>query len=496
MATYNVTVQVDDFTPTISTLTAVQNITVNVQPVGSGPAGPAGPGFTPRGAWAASTAYAVNDVLTYGGRTYRVASPFTSAATFSATNLQLWAERGADGAPGATGATGPAGAPGATGATGATGPKGDPGNTGPAGPAGATGPAGPSGTTGTKGDTGATGPAGAQGATGPAGATGPSGATGPAGPTGPVGLSWKGTWSAATAYAVNDGVTSNGSSFRALQAHTNQAPSAAVPPTDTTYWAVVAAKGAAGATGATGPTGPSGAAAVPYNAPADPLAIYDFTEGSGVLLRDLTTRKHHGSIRNSPTWSAGGLQMNGTNQGVIVPGLDLAGRGEITLLVAVDFSASARNTGNVDAQVTLIGAGFLAMLNVRTWTSKPGAGYFQRSSVNTSPGGATNLDNIDTFTAAIAGWHTLGLTYDGVTLTNWFDGAVLGSNQAVNPPGPLGLLRSRGLGIGALYDSSAAALQDFSDFNFGFAAVYPRLLTAAEMAQLHASAKQVRPSLP
>jgi len=80
------------------------------------------------------------------------------------------------------------------------------------------------------------------------------------------GLVWKGAWSSSTAYIVNDAVSSGGSSYRCILAHTNQAV------TNTTYWAVVAqvgatgpagptgATGSAGATGTTGPTGLAGAA--------------------------------------------------------------------------------------------------------------------------------------------------------------------------------------------------------------------------------------------
>lgn len=82
----------------------------------TGPAGPAGAngrGFTPRGAWAASTAYALDDVLTHDGQTYRAVQAFTSGTTFATTDatlgtlLEVWATKGA---AGATGPAGPAGA--------------------------------------------------------------------------------------------------------------------------------------------------------------------------------------------------------------------------------------------------------------------------------------------------------------------------------------------------------------------------------------------------
>jgi len=95
---------------------------------------------------------------------------------------------------------------------------------------------------------------------GPAGPTGATGATGPAGAAGPGGLTWRGAWSSTSAYAVNDSVSSNGSTFFAVAASTNQQPSQAYPPVATASWAVLAIEGAQGPTGATGPAGAAGAA--------------------------------------------------------------------------------------------------------------------------------------------------------------------------------------------------------------------------------------------
>lgn len=79
-----------------------------------------------------------------------------------------------------------------------------------------------------------------------------TGPQGPQGERGPSFTNYKGAWSGATAYAVNDAVTSGGSSYICILAHTNQAPPNA------TYWGLIAAKGDTGATGATGPQGPAG----------------------------------------------------------------------------------------------------------------------------------------------------------------------------------------------------------------------------------------------
>ena len=104
------------------------------------------------------------------------------------------------------------------------------------------------------GSQGPAGPPGPQGPPGPSGATGATGTTGPQGPTGPTGLDWLGTWNSGTAYAVNDAVVYNGSSYISIQAGSNQEPD-----TSSSYWTLLAQSGAAGATGPQGPQGTTGA---------------------------------------------------------------------------------------------------------------------------------------------------------------------------------------------------------------------------------------------
>ena len=81
---------------------------------------------------------------------------------------------------------------------------------------------------------------------------GAQGPTGPTGPQGPIGMNWTGDWSSTTAYAVGDGVYSNGSSYICIVANTNE------PPPDTGFWNELASVGATGPTGPQGPTGPTG----------------------------------------------------------------------------------------------------------------------------------------------------------------------------------------------------------------------------------------------
>ena len=75
------------------------------------------------------------------------------------------------------------------------------------------------------------------------------------------GITWKGAWSNSTAYAINDGVSYQGSSYIALENNTNLDPEA-----NPTAWGLLAQKGDVGpqgpegAAGATGPQGVAGSA--------------------------------------------------------------------------------------------------------------------------------------------------------------------------------------------------------------------------------------------
>lgn len=154
---------------------------------------------------------------------------------------------GPTGATGATGASGPAGA-GTTGATGPTGTSGATGPTGATGPVGATGPTGATGVVGVSGAVGATG-------VGVTGVTGPTGATGVTGVTGPKGDNWRGPFASSTVYALNDVVSSGGSTYICILAYTS---TATLPSADATHWTLYTSVGATGPTGVTGPTGATG----------------------------------------------------------------------------------------------------------------------------------------------------------------------------------------------------------------------------------------------
>jgi len=120
---------------------------------------------------------------------------------------------------------------------------------------GAQGEQGPQGDVGATGTTGPAGPAGADGAQGPQGLQGIQGERGEKGDPGlpGVGVEWKGEWSNAATYSLNDAVGYQGSSYVSKQdANTNHVPM------ETAWWDLWVQKGDTGATGAPGADGEDG----------------------------------------------------------------------------------------------------------------------------------------------------------------------------------------------------------------------------------------------
>ena len=159
-------------------------------------------------------------------------------------------DTGDTGPKGDTGDTGLKGDTGDTGLKGDTGDTGLKGDTGDVGLKGDTGDVGPKGDTGDKGDPGDTGPAGIDGQDGAVGPKGDTGDTGPKGDTGDVGQdalwNFKGEYDNGGLYAVGDIVSYLGGSYYRLLP-----PNAGYPPSNATYWNVVASKGDTGTAGTT-----------------------------------------------------------------------------------------------------------------------------------------------------------------------------------------------------------------------------------------------------
>ena len=151
---------------------------------------------------------------------------------------------GVQGPQGSQGETGATGAQGPQGEIGATGPKGDTGDVGPQGPTGAaatvsvgTTTTGASGTDASVSNSG-TSSAAVLDFVVPQGPQGEQGPTGPTGPMGPSGGStnWRGAWSSTATYASYDAVSYNGSSYICIVgANTNHEPD-----TSPTYWQLLA----------------------------------------------------------------------------------------------------------------------------------------------------------------------------------------------------------------------------------------------------------------
>ncbi|MDE1175683.1 MAG: DNRLRE domain-containing protein [Edaphobacter sp.] len=182
-----------------------------VGPVGvagaTGATGAAGAGLVYRNVYVAGTAYAVNDAVTFNGSTY-VSLQDPNVGHQPDGSPTFWSVLAAAGATGV---------------------------------AGSAGPIGPQGSQGI------------QGVAGPVGPTGPTGAIGAAGPQGPP-VSFQGTWSTVTNYALGDAVFFNGSSYVSLVGGNT----AHQPNTAPTFWSPLAQQGAAGAAGTAGPIGPQG----------------------------------------------------------------------------------------------------------------------------------------------------------------------------------------------------------------------------------------------
>lgn len=102
-------------------------------------------GIVPRGPWANGTQYNLDDVVLYGGTTWRAKQINSSKIPGAIGSGPYWAIFAKKGDPGLLGPAGPTGPQGVAGADGATGAQGATGANGAAGAQGGTGPQGPTG---------------------------------------------------------------------------------------------------------------------------------------------------------------------------------------------------------------------------------------------------------------------------------------------------------------------------------------------------------------
>jgi hypothetical protein len=98
-----------------------------------------GRGIVARGPWSGSLAYLTNDVVGFGGSSWRAKRNNVNKAPLAGPDWDLLASRGA------TGQVGPQGLQGTQGVQGVRGPAGAKGDAGPVGPRGLSGPPGPTG---------------------------------------------------------------------------------------------------------------------------------------------------------------------------------------------------------------------------------------------------------------------------------------------------------------------------------------------------------------
>jgi collagen type VII alpha len=213
---------------------------------------PGKPGVVYQGAYQSTVNYTLGDVVLWLGSSWAslVSGNHGNTPSFSP---QQWGILTAQGPTGATGSTGAAGLP---------------------GPTGPLGPVGPPGERGDQGLQGIPGQAGAQGIPGTTGAQGLSGPAGLQGVPGPVGLSFQGEYSAASNYALADGVSYRGTGYVSLVAsnHGN------TPDQSPQQWALFAQAGSPGAPGMIGPIGLTGA-----TGPAGPQGVTGSTGHQGVV---------------------------------------------------------------------------------------------------------------------------------------------------------------------------------------------------------------------
>lgn len=230
-----------------------------------------------------------------------------------------------------------------------------PGVQGIQGETGATGATGPQGETGA---TGATGAAGATGATGAAGADGADGADG-------ISFVWQGAYNGATAYAENDVVRDQSSSWIALQATTGNAPPT-LPTTSNAYWSLMAEKGADGA----GAGDMVAATYDPTSVVGDAFDMDNMAEGTDTKIMTAAERSKLAGIESGATADqsaseilAALLTVDGAGTGLDADLLDGNHAAAFALLAGAAF------TGNVSVAGSGFNPGTSAWVNAALKTS-------------------------------------------------------------------------------------------------------------------------------
>lgn len=204
-----------------------------------------------------------------------------------------------------------------------------------------------------------------KGDTGPAGAIGPSGAS----------IVWRGAYSSAIAYEAFDAVSSSGSSYVCILAHTNQ------PVTDTTYWALLAQKGDTGSTGATGAAGQDGANGQKGDNGASIIWKGEYSDTTEYVVLDAVSYNGQSYICKAAT--TGSLPTDTTKWDL------MAAKGDVGTITTVAGTTSTVFTATADGQVQFSPINGYTTTNVDAYSVSVG-GVDQRPTVDYTISSANN----------------------------------------------------------------------------------------------------------
>lgn len=174
------------------------------------------------------------------------------------------------------------------------------------------------------------------------------------GPTGPIGLVWKGAWSGATSYILNDGVSFGGSSYICILANTNNTPP------NGTYWNLLAQNGSVTSVGLSAPAiftvsgspvTSTGTLALSYSGTALPVP------NGGTGLTSLTAGYVPFGAGTSALNSSSNLFWDNTNTrlgvGTASPAFTLDVNGTVNALLSTGYRATTLDRPNVRPSLLL-----------------------------------------------------------------------------------------------------------------------------------------------